>query len=118
MAHRKLIRPDFNDVREQHPIGLGRRKSSQDKTNAESFYYLKQMNQKTPMCVQLLDGEQIDGWIEWYDRSCLKIHRESAPNLLVMKHQIKYMHKAEPAQRTTTRKSATNGTGRKRPRSS
>ena len=64
-------------------------------TNAENFYYLKQMNAKTPMVIVMNDGETIRGWIEWYDKSCLKVNREGAPNLLINKHCIKYLFKAE-----------------------
>jgi host factor-I protein len=42
------------------------------------------------------DGEQLEGIIEWYDRDCLKLNRTGAPNLLLFKHWIKYMHKAGP----------------------
>ncbi|HEX8168934.1 MAG TPA: hypothetical protein VF824_00165 [Thermoanaerobaculia bacterium] len=66
-----------------------------ESTNAENFYYLKQMNSKTPMVVVLTDGEEIRGWIEWYDKSCLKVNREGAPNLLIQKHCIKYVFKQE-----------------------
>jgi sRNA-binding regulator protein Hfq len=48
------------------------------------------------MIVTLTDGEQLEGVIEWYDRDCLKLNREEAPNLLLFKHCIKYMCKAEP----------------------
>jgi host factor-I protein len=64
-------------------------------TNAENFYYLKQMNSKTPMVVVLTDGEEVRGWIEWYDKSCLKVNREGAPNLLIQKHCIKYLFKQD-----------------------
>jgi sRNA-binding regulator protein Hfq len=64
-------------------------------TNAENFYYLKQMNSKTPMVIVMTDGEEIRGWIEWYDRTCLKVNREGAPNLLIQKHCIKYLFKQE-----------------------
>lgn len=64
-------------------------------TNAENFYYLKQMNSKTPMVIVLTDGEEVRGWIEWYDRTCLKVNREGAPNLLIQKHCIKYLFKQE-----------------------
>ena len=64
-------------------------------TNAENFYYLKQMNSKTPMVIVMTDGEEIRGWIEWYDKSCLKVNREGAPNLLIQKHWIKYLFKQE-----------------------
>ena len=66
-----------------------------ENTNAENFYYLKQMNSKTPMVIVLTDGEQIHGWIEWYDKACLKVNREGAPNLLIQKHCIKYLFKRE-----------------------
>jgi sRNA-binding regulator protein Hfq len=67
-----------------------------DQTNAEQFYYSKQMQGKTHMMVMLTDGEQLEGVIEWYDRDCLKLNRVGAPNLLLFKHCIKYMYKAEP----------------------
>jgi sRNA-binding regulator protein Hfq len=64
-------------------------------TNAEIFYYKKQIDAHTPMIIVLLDGEQIEGTIEWYDRGALKVNRKSAPNLLLLKHNIKYMYKAD-----------------------
>ncbi len=67
-----------------------------DQTNAEQFYYSKQMQGKTQMMVVLTDGEKLEGVIEWYDRDCLKLNRIGAPNLLLYKHCIKYMHKVEP----------------------
>jgi sRNA-binding regulator protein Hfq len=68
-----------------------------DATNAESFYYLKQMSSRTPMVIVMTDGEEIHGWIEWYDKTCLKVNREGAPNLLIQKHCIKYLFKADEA---------------------
>ena len=65
-----------------------------DQTHAENFYYLKQMQGKTPMVVVLNDGETLNGVIEWYDKTCLKLNREDGPNLLLFKACIKYMHKA------------------------
>jgi len=67
-----------------------------DQTNAEQFYYSKQMQSKTAMIVILTDGEHLEGVIEWYDRDCLKLNRIGAPNLLLYKHCVKYMYKAEP----------------------
>ena len=64
-------------------------------TNAENFYYIKQMNSKTPMVIVMTDGEEIRGCIEWYDRNAIKVNRDGAPNLLIQKHCIKYLFKAE-----------------------
>lgn len=64
-------------------------------TNAEIFYYKKQIDAHTLMIIVLQDGEEIEGTIEWYDRGALKVNRKSAPNLLILKHNIKYMYKAD-----------------------
>ena len=62
-------------------------------TFAENYYYLKQMNKKTPMAVVFTDGEVVEGTIEWYDRNCIKLNRDNAPNMLVYKSHIKYIYK-------------------------
>lgn len=64
-------------------------------TNAETFYYKKQIDAHVPMVIVLSDGEEIEGTIEWYDLDALKVNRTDAPNILLMKHNIKYMYKAE-----------------------
>ena len=64
-----------------------------EQTNAENFYYQKQMQSKTPMVVVLRDGEEIRGVIEWYDKACIKLNRNGAPNLMIYKPSIKYMYK-------------------------
>src|SRR6476646_1785253 len=64
-------------------------------THAEIYYYKKQIDAHTPMVLVLQDGEEIEGTIEWYDRGALKINRRGAPNLLVLKRNIKYIYKAE-----------------------
>jgi RNA chaperone Hfq len=75
---------------------VAKKNTPPDQTNAEQFYYSKQMQGKTRMMVVLTDGEQLEGVIEWYDRDCLKLNREGSPNLLLFKHCIKYMYKADP----------------------
>ena len=75
---------------------IAKKNTPPDQTSAEQFYYSKQMQGKTHMVVVLTDGEQLEGVIEWYDRDCLKLNREGAPNLLLFKRCIKYMYKAGP----------------------
>jgi sRNA-binding regulator protein Hfq len=74
---------------------MGRKKIPPAETSAEIFYYKKQMDQHTLMVMVLVDGEEVEGTIEWYDRSALKINRKGAPNIMLLKHNIKYMFKAE-----------------------
>jgi sRNA-binding regulator protein Hfq len=82
-------RPERGD----RPGGGGRKPAPPEQTNAENFYYQKQMQSKTPMVIVLRDGEEIHGMIEWYDKSCLKVTRNSQSNLLIYKPAIKYMFK-------------------------
>jgi len=70
-----------------------RRTPPPEKTHAEEFYYLKQMNAKTPVIVVLTDGERLKGWIEWYDQDCIKVHSNEDPNVLIFKQHIKYIYK-------------------------
>ena len=96
MSNRKLIRPSLADIKDQMPMKPPRnhkRPSSNDATNAENFYYVKQMQNKTPMVIVLQDGETVHGIIEWYDKNSIKLNRTAEPPLLVLKHYIKYMYK-------------------------
>jgi len=94
-GNRKLIRPNLSELSERYPTRTfqQRKQAPAEQTNAESYYYLKQMAAKTPIVVVLTDGEEIRGWIEWYDKHCLKVNRERAPNLLIPKASIKYLFK-------------------------
>ncbi len=93
-VNRKLIRPNMTDLKDKLPSKHAwRRQAPPDTTNAEAFYYLKQMNAKTPMVFVMKDGETLHGVIEWYDRICLKVNRTDGPNLLVMKDCLKYLYK-------------------------
>ena len=104
--NRKLIRTTLAEVREKSDRDTSSRRNAPDpnrkrvppeQTHAESFYYKKQMDNKTQMVLVLQDGEILRGNIEWYDRNCIKLHREEGPNLLVLKHNVKYIYKDEDA---------------------
>ncbi len=98
-ANRKLIRPSL-----ARPEGNGgnsmerrdrpaRKAAPAEQTHAENFYYQKQMQSKTPMVIVLKDGEEVHGYIEWYDKNCIKVTRSGQSNLLIYKPSIKYMFK-------------------------
>src|SRR5256885_1743208 len=109
--NRKLIRPALNrathysersESRERgngSSSALSKKGMPPEQTHAESFYYQKQMQSRTGMVIVLKDGEEIQGWIEWYDRNCIKVNRSGQPNLLIYKLNIKYMYKAGENQR-------------------
>jgi sRNA-binding regulator protein Hfq len=74
--------------------GGGRKAAPPEQTNAENFYYQKQMQSRTPMVIVLRDGEEVRGIIEWYDKTCIKVIRDDGgPNLMIYKPAIKYMFK-------------------------
>jgi RNA chaperone Hfq len=66
-----------------------------EQTNAENFYFAKQIQMKTPMVVVLRDGEQLSGTVEWYDKYAFRLTRTQSTPVMVYKHNIKYMYKAE-----------------------
>ena len=84
----------------QPAIQVRKRQPPTVETFAELYYYKKQIDAHTLMLIVLQDGEEIEGTIEWYDRNALKINRRAEPNLLLLKHNIKYMYKAEERDET------------------
>lgn len=95
-AGERRERPERQDRPERGDRGGGmggKKTAPPEQTNAENFYYQKQMQTKTPMVVVLRDGEEIRGIIEWYDKACIKLNRVGAPNLMIYKPSIKYLYK-------------------------
>ena len=101
VAQERRERPERHDrpermERSERPMGAqaGKKPAPPEQTNAENFYYQKQMQSRTPMVIVLRDGEEVHGIIEWYDRNCIKVNREDGePNLMIYKPAIKYMFK-------------------------
>jgi host factor-I protein len=111
-GNRKLIRPSLSReqarlkesaaeqreraarTHERNSLQGSKKLPPADQTHAESFYYQKQMQSKTPMVVVTRDGEQLRGIIEWYDKNCIKLNRPGGQsNLLIYKSAIRYMFK-------------------------
>jgi len=94
--NRKLIRPNLNDYKEKMSRETVKKKTHPaSETYAENYYYLKQMNKKTHVSIVFVDGETVDGVMEWYDRNCIKLNRIESPNLLIYKRNIKYILKLD-----------------------
>jgi host factor-I protein len=111
---RKLIRPSLSSPQprtepvserrerlertDRLPTNGPRRNLPQEQTHAENYYYQKQIQSKTLVMVVLKDGEQVQGLIEWYDRTCIKLSRTGGSHLLIYKPAIRYIYKAGEAQ--------------------
>jgi sRNA-binding regulator protein Hfq len=100
MVNRRMYRPGFPDIKEQNAPraphnGLipSKKPAPPEVTHAENFYWVKQMQAHTPMAIVLESGEILRGTVEWYDRDCIKLTRQGAPNLMIFKQFIRYVHK-------------------------
>ncbi len=100
--NRKLFRPTLTEVKEQQPSRPHsngpqphKKPAPPEQTHAENFYWIKQMQARTPVVVMLTDGEILRGVVEWYDRDCIKLTRVGSPNLLIYKQVVKYVYKDE-----------------------
>ena len=59
----------------------------------EEVRYLKRLiEKKAPVCVRLRSNEEVEGTIEYYDHSFIRLTRQGAPNLFIFKHDIKYLY--------------------------
>jgi len=97
---RKLIKPNLRELKQQDKKDMRRKPPPPYKTHAENYYYIKQMNNRTQIVCELINGEVIKGLIEWYDEKCLKIKKLDGNNLIIFKNHVKYFYKnpdfAEP----------------------
>lgn len=118
-GNRRLIRPSLSTAKESYngpatstTAPAPRKKPAPpEQTHAESFYYVKQMQARTPMTVVLTDGEMLNGTVEWYDRDCIKLTRYGSPNLMIYKHSIKYLYKASEEAANGGPNGSINGNG-------
>jgi sRNA-binding regulator protein Hfq len=92
-GHSNYSKPAQNIAKPNNNNQQTQKKSPPQDTNAEIFYYKKQIEGHVPMIIILQDGEKVSGTIEWYDRHALKINRDGEPNIMLLKHNIKYMYK-------------------------
>lgn len=91
VANCRLIRASLSAVVQEDPrSGIWRKEPPPELTHAENYYYVKQMEARTPMVVVLNSEEVLHGVIEWYDMQCVTVNCVGKPNLLIMKSAIRY----------------------------
>src|ERR1700741_5225206 len=73
-----------------------RRDSAPEQTCREAEYIDRRSKSRTPVVVKLIDGEEIRGWIEYYDKDIIRITRDTQPNLFIYKNRVKYLYE-DPA---------------------
>lgn len=58
-------------------------------TGQEALYLKSLSERHVPVVIKLRDGEQVNGWIEYFDDMMLRLTREGKPNLFIYKSQIR-----------------------------
>lgn len=62
----------------------------------EEVRYLKRLiDREAPVRVRLRNNEEVDGTIEYYDHSFIRLTRVGAPNLFIFKRDIKYLYERQ-----------------------
>lgn len=57
-------------------------------TGQEALYLRSLSERQVQVCVKLRSGEQVSGWIEYFDDGMIRLTREGKPNLFIYKTQI------------------------------
>ena len=87
------LAPGRRKSMQAHPVRLTTHALGEEprQSHAEVFYLQKQIQAQTPMVIVLVDGQRIEGCIEWYDKNALKVRGRA--RVLIYKPAIKYMYK-------------------------
>src|SRR2546423_7575366 len=73
-----------------------RRQAAPETTFREAEYIDRLSKNRTPVVVKLIDGEEVRGWIEYYDKDIIRVTRDTQPNLFIYKNRVKYLYE-DPA---------------------
>jgi host factor-I protein len=63
-------------------------------TFEEAKYLKRLIEHQVPVRVRLSNNEEVEGIVEYYDASFIRITRHGEPNLFIFKHDIKYLIEA------------------------
>jgi sRNA-binding regulator protein Hfq len=61
-------------------------------TLAEANYLKKLIDSRVPVRLHLVDNQEIEGTIEFFDARFVRLTRKQDPNVFVFKHDIKYIY--------------------------
>ena len=92
--------------RSDAPLGR-RRQNPSDTTYREAEYIDWLSKNRVPVVIKLVDGEEVKGWIEYYDRDIIRLTRQRGSNLFIYKERVKYLYE-DPAGATPRRRSPTS----------
>jgi host factor-I protein len=73
----------------QNPTRRGKKEPPLGETGQETLYLRFLSEKQVKVNVKLRDGENVSGWIEYFDDTMIRLTREGQPNLFIYKHQIR-----------------------------
>ena len=63
-----------------------------DRTFLEVRYLQQLVDDRIPVRVRMSDNQEVEGVIEFYDSSFIRLSREGVPNLFLFKQDLKYIY--------------------------
>ena len=61
-------------------------------TQQEVQYLQRLVDERIPVRVRLSDNQEVEGLVEFYDATFIRLTREGAPNLFLYKQDVKYLY--------------------------
>jgi host factor-I protein len=94
--------PHLSSSGRNGPSGGRRRQSPTESTQKEADYLEWLSKNRVPVIVKMVDNQEVQGWIEYYDRDIIRLTRHQDSNLFIYKERIKYI--SEEGQKTSRRR--------------
>jgi hypothetical protein len=63
-----------------------------DHTFQEVRYLQQLVDEQTPIRVRLTGNQEVEGTVEFFDQSFIRLTRVGAPNLFLFKQDLKYLY--------------------------
>ena len=79
----------FYNMASHNPSRRGKKEPPLGETGQETLYLRFLSEKQIRVNVKLRDGENVSGWIEYFDDTMIRLTREGQPNLFIYKHQIR-----------------------------
>ncbi len=75
---------------------MSKSKSKAPEQTFEEVKYLRYLiENEIPVCIRLSNNDEVQGLVEFFDASFIRITRRNAPNLFLFKHDIKYLYEVQ-----------------------
>jgi len=67
-----------------------------EETFEETAFLKVLCDKQKPVSIKMMDGDVMQGFLEYYDKNMVRLTREGAPNLFIYKHEIMYIAEDTP----------------------